>query len=467
MVTYGGEQSLDRYLAISARGVPFNVAHAAGNVVLALAAGPALVRMISRYRSRFEFDLAPGPGAVQGRGCPMTGGRRARRRPAARRPRARGALALPAQTRPAARPPPGSGWSGRRTATAASAPPPAAPRAPRSPAGRCWGWRAPAATRSTFDAAGTRRSATCARRLDGAALDRRPRADHPRPRGGGRQPAAVRRPRPGGELRRRRSRRLVRGPGEPDRVRDPRPARGGRSRLGARRARPPGCATPRTATAAGASSRDAGSDPDSTGAALQALAAAGGGAGRRAAAPHTCAAPSERDGGFALAGGGPTNSQSTAWAIQGLVAAGANPAAVRATGGTLPSTTSADRQAADGHYRYSSSSDQTPVWVTGPGAARRQPQGVPARRRPARAGRWPIGAAGGARERDRRRARRAGGSTPRGSRGSGHRAPGRERRRLGRAGSARRGAPSAGLRASSRAGEPVSAPVADGRAVER
>ncbi len=56
MVGYGGEQSLDRYLAISARGVPFNVAHAAGNFVIALAAGPALVRMISRYRQRFEFE---------------------------------------------------------------------------------------------------------------------------------------------------------------------------------------------------------------------------------------------------------------------------------------------------------------------------------------------------------------------------------------------------------------------------
>src|SRR4051812_42033570 len=55
MVSYGGEQSLDRYLAISARGVPFNVAHATGNFVFALAGGPALVRMIARYRERFEF----------------------------------------------------------------------------------------------------------------------------------------------------------------------------------------------------------------------------------------------------------------------------------------------------------------------------------------------------------------------------------------------------------------------------
>ena len=41
MVSYGGEQSLDRYLALSARGIPFNAAHAAGNFVLMLAAGPA------------------------------------------------------------------------------------------------------------------------------------------------------------------------------------------------------------------------------------------------------------------------------------------------------------------------------------------------------------------------------------------------------------------------------------------
>ncbi len=59
MVTYGGEQSLDRYLALSARGLPFNIAHAAGNVAFALIAGPALVRMLTRYRERFEFAWRP------------------------------------------------------------------------------------------------------------------------------------------------------------------------------------------------------------------------------------------------------------------------------------------------------------------------------------------------------------------------------------------------------------------------
>ena len=59
MVTFGGEQSLDRYLALSARGIPFNVAHAVGDFAIALAAGPALVRMISRFRQRSEFTWRP------------------------------------------------------------------------------------------------------------------------------------------------------------------------------------------------------------------------------------------------------------------------------------------------------------------------------------------------------------------------------------------------------------------------
>ena len=65
MVTYGGEQSLDRYLALSARGVPFNVAHALGNAAFALAAGPALVAVLSRFRDRLAFSWRPAP-AVAG-----------------------------------------------------------------------------------------------------------------------------------------------------------------------------------------------------------------------------------------------------------------------------------------------------------------------------------------------------------------------------------------------------------------
>ena len=61
MVSFGGEQSLDRYLALSARGIPFNVAHAAGNALLMLAAGPAMVRMLDRYRERFEVHWSDVP----------------------------------------------------------------------------------------------------------------------------------------------------------------------------------------------------------------------------------------------------------------------------------------------------------------------------------------------------------------------------------------------------------------------
>ena len=60
MVSYGGEQSLDRYLAISARGLPFNVAHAAGNVVLALAAGPRIGPDDRPLSRSLRLPVAPG-----------------------------------------------------------------------------------------------------------------------------------------------------------------------------------------------------------------------------------------------------------------------------------------------------------------------------------------------------------------------------------------------------------------------
>jgi hypothetical protein len=70
------------------------------------------------------------------------------------------------------------------------------------------------------------------------------------------------------------------------------------------------------------------------------------------------------NGGFALGAGGGVNAQSTAWAVQGMIAVGADPAKV-GDGGNSALGYLAARQAGDGHYRYSESSDQTPVWVTG------------------------------------------------------------------------------------------------------
>lgn len=66
-VTYGGGQGISQYLAIAATSLPFNLAHAAGNFVFALAFGPALVRALARFRDRMEVswgeDAAPGTGS--------------------------------------------------------------------------------------------------------------------------------------------------------------------------------------------------------------------------------------------------------------------------------------------------------------------------------------------------------------------------------------------------------------------
>jgi Prenyltransferase and squalene oxidase repeat len=68
MATYGGDLSLRHFLVLEGRAIPFDLAHVVGNVVLALVAGPAMVRMLSRFRERFEWErktsgrpATPGP----------------------------------------------------------------------------------------------------------------------------------------------------------------------------------------------------------------------------------------------------------------------------------------------------------------------------------------------------------------------------------------------------------------------
>jgi hypothetical protein len=70
------------------------------------------------------------------------------------------------------------------------------------------------------------------------------------------------------------------------------------------------------------------------------------------------------NGGFVTGGNGGVNSQSTAWAVQGMIAVGADPDTVQEEGNSGLDYISG-LQAADGHFRYSSSSDQTSVFVTG------------------------------------------------------------------------------------------------------
>ncbi|HET8956792.1 MAG TPA: prenyltransferase/squalene oxidase repeat-containing protein [Solirubrobacterales bacterium] len=69
MATYGGDLSLRHFLVLEARAVPFEIAHVAGNVALALLAGPAMVRMLTRFRERFEWrraGSAPAPAPPRG-----------------------------------------------------------------------------------------------------------------------------------------------------------------------------------------------------------------------------------------------------------------------------------------------------------------------------------------------------------------------------------------------------------------
>jgi energy-coupling factor transport system substrate-specific component len=345
MVTYGGEQSLDRYLALSARGIPFNVAHALGNVVLALAAGPALVRMISRYRSRFEFTW--------------------------RQAAATAVVLLVA-------------------VAAVLPPPPAQGRGPES--ARQWLERA----QNGDGGFGATPGAGSSPAITGwAVLGLEGAGRNPlQVRHGGATPIAYLRVR-AGELRStgdlERTILALEGAGVSPRrfggrdlvaaLRDRRSAGGsfeGQVNLTAFGILALRAAGARAAALQSSASwlRKAGngdggwgfqpqaaSDPDSTGAVLQALAAVGGAPRAMRGGAAYLRRAQRADGGFALATGGPTNSQSTAWAVQGLVAAGVDPGAVR-THGLSPLDYLAEQQAGDGHYRYSSSSDQTPVWVT-------------------------------------------------------------------------------------------------------
>ena len=107
------------------------------------------------------------------------------------------------------------------------------------------------------------------------------------------------------------------------------------------------------------------SDVDDTGAALEALAGAGGAAGDRARirAVGFLRAQQDPDGGFPSMPGAGSNAQSTAFAVQGLIAAGVDPGSLRRRGAS-PLDYLRGLIAGDGHVRYSRATDQTPIWVT-------------------------------------------------------------------------------------------------------
>ncbi len=337
MVTYGGEQSLDRYLTLSARGVPFNFAHALGNFAIALAAGPALVRMIARYRERLTFTWHPG-GAI---------------------PALLGAVVL--ATSFASPQEAHADFADARSFLLRNQNPDggfaASAGQPSSAAMTTWAALGlEAAGVNPLDATNGGRSpidflrrakitsATDLERtilaLEAAGIDSRSFEGHD-------LVAQLRAKRQGdgswegqvnitafGIL-------ALRAAGQSDVGESAGWLRGAQNSNGGW-----GFAPGR------------GSEADSTGAAMQALGVAGGSSSSLTDGARYLAGSQKGDGGWTLAGG-VENSQSTAWAVQGLVAAGGPGGVISKGNGYI-----GRRQSGDGHYSYSSSSDQTPIWVT-------------------------------------------------------------------------------------------------------
>ncbi len=109
------------------------------------------------------------------------------------------------------------------------------------------------------------------------------------------------------------------------------------------------------------------SDVDDTGAALEALARAGGSAALRvqSGAVAYIRGQQDRDGGFPGMPGAGSNAQSTAFGVQGLIAVGVDPNTLHRRGAPSPLDYLRSLIAGDGHVEYSRGTNETPTWVTG------------------------------------------------------------------------------------------------------
>ncbi|MEX1142312.1 MAG: prenyltransferase/squalene oxidase repeat-containing protein [Thermoleophilaceae bacterium] len=417
--TLAARQDLPTYLAIAATSLPYNLAHAFGNVGFCLLIGPVFVRSLRRYRRRFEVRWPGGDAGVAQRaggtsGTPPPGGRAVGGAVAA----AVAALALAVALTV-----PGAGAvaaTGEPAEPAPKAEPAASADAAASSAGRAVRYLRRAQNRDGGFGGSPRQSSsqlvTGWSAIGLAAAGVSPR--HVR-RVGGRTVVAymrrnTRRLGDVGELQRTMialrasgvSARRFAGRSLLGRLRRAQGADGswesnvaftafGVLALRAAGERPRAPRVRRAADYLEEAQADGGGwgfvpaatpDVDDTGAALQALAAAG---RRRSAAVRDGAdylrATQAADGGWGQLEGRDSNAQSTAWAVQGLVAA-------RTPLGSLdadPLRYLRGLQRRDGHFSYSRASDQTPVWVTAQALAaiRRKalPLAPPKRRRKAAA----------------------------------------------------------------------------------
>jgi energy-coupling factor transport system substrate-specific component len=373
MATYGGDLTWERFWILEGRAVPFEVAHATGNVVLALVAGPAMIRMLIRFRERFDWSRSDGarvgPQASDGADAGL-GGRRSR---GASLPTGGVAALLVAVLLLGA-------LASARAEVATAGGPEAAVAWLRSAQNEDGGY-------------GEKPGAESGQSMTGwAMLGFEAAGVNPQEVTSGKGASPVE------YLQEEIS--TVQSPGDLARTIlalegagiEPREF-GGRNLVAALLAkrRPDGSYEdwPNSTAYAVVALRSAGianvadsvewlrenqnedggwgdvpgspSNADGTGAVLQALSPSSKAAQR---AVGYLRQVQQQGGGYRLGGNGALNTQSTAWAVEGLLAAGADPAQFK-RGGKSAYEYLEDNQAGDGHYRYSSKSDQTPVWVTG------------------------------------------------------------------------------------------------------
>jgi prenyltransferase/squalene oxidase-like repeat protein len=341
MATYGGDLSIQRFLVLEGRAVPFDAAHAVGNVAFALLAGPAMVRMLGRFRRRFEWRAPAVATAMLLVLLLLPAMALATPARAAGVDQAASWLETAQNSDGGFGSSPGDESSAAITGWVMLG----LEAAERNPLDVTQGGRSPVdfLRSSLAEVSSSGDLARTIVALEGAGVD-------PRSFGGENLVAEL--------LGHRAENGSFQGwPGTTSfsvvalRVAD---ATGGLGQT--------------LSWLAGAQNPDGGwgdlpqppSNADVTGSAMQALPdAEAGSRGLSYLRQHQRAG-----GGFVTGSSGAVNSQSTAWAIQGMLAVGADPAGVK-TGGASGLDYLAARQAADGHYRYSAASDQTPVWVTG------------------------------------------------------------------------------------------------------
>ncbi len=374
--TYAARQDLDSYLAVAATSLPYNVAHAVGNVVFCLLIGPAFLRSLARYRRRLEvrWERSPAPIVAGVMALALV-------------------LAVPAAASAATAADRAESYLLRSQNTDGGFG--TAPRQSSSPVYTGWaGLGLGAAGRNPRDVkrSGGRSVAAYVLRRAGSlraigdiertVLLARVAGMNPR-RFGGRDLVA--------EIeRRRRANGSIAGYVSYTAF--------GVMALRASGA-PAGSATiqwlvgSQNADGGFGLVRSSASDSDLTGAALQALDAVGRGRGRAAQqAAEWLRRNQNDDGGFGQFKGRDSNAQSTSYALQGLLAVGAGgDASARARAYLV------GLQRRDGSIAYSSTSSQTPVWVTAQAlmALEGKPLPLAAVPRKARAARARAAASGG------------------------------------------------------------------------